>query len=225
MSHNDDANDPLLENTFQLALIKLPTTDGVTNGFNFDLEFNYGTVTEYDDGYSAADPTSECDTLPEGNPDCRWGIGIVSYSPATEPEPEATTTEPTAADPATTEPAATEASTLEPAAASAVGYEFFAPTEVLNMMDDGATPLIANSLGTDVLGRYTCGMVNGAAVGCDPVTMTSGDEPELASTLASTGADQSLTATGIIALLVALILVAAGTVLARRSAASTTSLS
>ncbi|MBX9472871.1 nidogen-like domain-containing protein [Microcella sp.] len=229
VSNHEDQNDPLLENTFQLALIKLPTTDGATNGFDFDLEFNYGTVTDFDDGYSAADPTGGCIPLPEGNPDCRWGIGIASYDsgvvstnppaeteePATEPEPEATepaTPEASTTDSSMTQAAVTEASTFE-AAASAVGYEFFAPTEVLNMMDEGATPLIANSLGTDVLGRYTCGMVNGAAVGCDPVSMQApGAE------LAETGADESTIALVAAAMVLALAVMVTGATMVRRPA-------
>jgi len=200
----EDENDETLENTFQLALIKLPTTDGATLGFDFDLEFNYGTIRDGEDGYGAADPSEECESL---TADCRWGIGIASYTPATSasaPAGDAVT-------PATEEPAPADAP-VEPAVEeSAVGYEFFAPTEVPNMLDDGATPLISNSLGTDVLGRYTCGMVNGAAVGCDPVTMQ-------APQLASTGMNDSFLPAGLLALFVALTMVGAGALLARNTA-------
>lgn len=231
VSQYEDANDPTLENTYQLALIKLPTTDGATVGYDFDLEFNYGTITDGEDGYSAENPAEECES---GTDDCRWGIGVASYDPGTAPAdtpadsaPEATdpavsdppvtdststdASDPVGVEPADEVPADTDAPVLEPATAeSAVGYEFFAPTEVPNMMDNGATPLIANSLGTDVLGRYTCGMVSGQAVGCDPVTMR-------APQLAETGLDESMTSVALTALVAAFSLVVVGAYLARRT--------
>lgn len=193
-SNNDDVNDPALENTFQLALIKLPTTNGASAGYDFDLEFNYGTVMDYDDGYSAEDGTSSCTSEAEGSPECRWGIGVASYDAGTD---------------------------------TGTGYEFFAASIARDMMDDGATPLVRNSLGTTVQGRYTCGMVAGQAVGCDPVTMTSGEEQgeeqqqEAAPELAETGFDESFTAVGFVGLLLAATFIAAGALLARRTSAST----
>lgn len=223
VSMYSDANDAVLANTFQLALIKLPTDNGATLGFDFDLEFNYGTIQDGEDGYSAADPTGDCDSEASGTDgadDCRWGIGIASYAagdfgPSGAPAGDDVVSN-------TDESASADAPVELAAVESAVGYEFFAPTVVADMLDDGATPLISNSLGTDVLGRYTCGMVNGAAVGCDPVTMSGIAAPELAAPeLAQTGASDSLVSVGLTALFLAFTMVGAGFFMTRRAATTT----
>jgi hypothetical protein len=74
---NDDNNDPDLDDTFQLVIYKSGTGDS-TSGFDFDAEFNYGHVTDNDDGYSAADPNSDCDASDDIT-DCRWGVGWADY--------------------------------------------------------------------------------------------------------------------------------------------------
>jgi hypothetical protein len=217
VSMHSDGNDETLANTFQLALIKLPTDNGITAGFNFDLEFNYGTIQDGEDGYSAADPADGCES---GSEDCRWGIGIASYTPGDIFLDSASAGDEVVSN--TDELASADAPVELAAVESAVGYEFFAPTVVADMLDDGATPLISNSLGTDVLGRYTCGMVNGAAVGCDPVTMGGIAAPELAAPeLAETGASDSLVSVGLTALFLALTMVGAGFVVTRRAATPT----
>ena len=70
-------NDPALSNTFQIVIVKRATGDA-TVGWDFDIEYNYGNLTDGEDGYSTADPTSECNGN-EGDPDCRWGIGWANY--------------------------------------------------------------------------------------------------------------------------------------------------
>ncbi len=76
---NNDDNAETLSNTFQLVIVKKATGDD-TVGWDFDIEFNYGTLTDGEDGYSAADPTDECDGE-EGDADCRWGIGWANFIP------------------------------------------------------------------------------------------------------------------------------------------------
>jgi hypothetical protein len=72
-----DDNDPALSNTFQIVLIKAATGSDLA-GWDFDIELNFGTLADGEDGYSALDPTDECNG-PEGDPDCRWGIGWANY--------------------------------------------------------------------------------------------------------------------------------------------------
>ena len=74
---NDNRNDPSRDDTFQLVIYKSGSGDS-TAGFDFDAEFNYGHVTDNDDGYSAADPTSSCNSATD-IADCRWGVGWVNY--------------------------------------------------------------------------------------------------------------------------------------------------
>lgn len=59
-----------------------------------------------------------------------------------------------------------------------VGYEFFEQYGIGQLIDSGDTAMIKHSLGSDVLGRYRCAMVNGEATGCD-----------FSAALADTGAD------------------------------------
>ena len=239
VSHNDDANDETLENTFQLILIKLPTATGETVGYNFDFEFNYGTLRDGDDGYSAIDPDDSCESLSD---DCRWGIGMANYVPDVLPdvlpdsapgvesdqssEPiadqqavgdaaETTPTEPAATEPAATEPAAPVAEPVPLGPAAATGYEFFANYEVADLLDDGAFPLVANSLGTEVDGRYTCGMLSGQAVGCDAVQL-SAPGADAGPLLAETGPSDATLFAAVFALLSAVALIAGGAALAAR---------
>jgi len=78
-SHNGD-NAEILTNTFQLVLIKEPTTDGDVNGYNFTLEYNYGTVQDGEEGYTLAG-ASECDDI--GGMTCRTGVGLANWDPTT----------------------------------------------------------------------------------------------------------------------------------------------
>lgn len=78
VSMNSADNDPALSNTFQLVIIKKATGDD-TVGWDFDIEFNYGTLRDGEEGYSAEDPSSSCLDEIEGNPDCRWGVGWANY--------------------------------------------------------------------------------------------------------------------------------------------------
>jgi len=243
VSQYEGENDETLENTYQLVLIKLPTADGDTVGYDIDFEFNYGTLTDGEDGYSSETPADECESLTE---DCRWGIGIANYVPdvlgpdsteqtaAEQPEaeqPESSTSEAesteseaevsgaegtesegTEAEDAASdasEPAADEPIVLTPAAAT--GYEFFAATTVADLLDDGATPLVVNSLGTDVDGRYTCGMISGQPVGCSAVSLQT---PE--AELAETGPSEPLSASMVGGFVLALGIVAAGLIMTRR---------
>ncbi|MGA0869845.1 MAG: nidogen-like domain-containing protein, partial [Planctomycetota bacterium] len=74
----DDENDRTLSNTFQIVLIKGSTGDD-TAGWDFTIEYNYGTLTDGEDGYDAGDPSSGCSS---GEDVCRWGIGWASYHAA-----------------------------------------------------------------------------------------------------------------------------------------------
>lgn len=75
VSMYEDENDPALDNTFQIVIIKKATGND-TDGWDFDIEFNFGHVTDNEDGYSAEDPSEECTS---GTTDCRWGIGWANY--------------------------------------------------------------------------------------------------------------------------------------------------
>ena len=72
-----DENNPAFSSTFQIVIIKRATGDDAV-GWDFDIEFNFGTLTDQEDGYSAADPTSGCD-VPDTTGDCRWGVGWANY--------------------------------------------------------------------------------------------------------------------------------------------------
>lgn len=79
---NDADNAPFLSNTVQLIIIKR-TTGNATIGFDFDIEFNYGTLLDDEDGYDVTDPTDSCSAYSRGAivglPNCRWGVGTASY--------------------------------------------------------------------------------------------------------------------------------------------------
>lgn len=76
---NDGNNPDVLTNTFQIVLIKRATLNGATRGFDFDIEYNYGTVLDGDDGYDA--PDGSCDDM---NSECRTGVGLVDWDPIGE---------------------------------------------------------------------------------------------------------------------------------------------
>ena len=168
-----DDNAPGTFATFQMILIKRDTPNGDTVGYNFDFEFNYGTVTDIEDGYSFANPTTSCDYA--GNiADCRWGVGPANYStPGVE-------------------------------GGVATGYEFFNEFEISRLADSGNFALVANSLNSDIPGRYTCAMMDGVTVDCNAVTAG----------LADTGADSGQLA--FLGGLAALSLVAGAAVVVRR---------
>lgn len=78
---NDTDNLPSKSNTFQLVFVQKPTTLGPTAGYDFDAQFNFGTLTDDSDGYDPADPSSSCDsTTPV---DCRWSVGWAQWDGAT----------------------------------------------------------------------------------------------------------------------------------------------
>lgn len=154
----DDANDPALTNTFQIVLLKEPTANASTAGYDFTIEYNYGLVQDGDDGYSAADPGNECES---GDADCRWAVGWVNYIPGSNPN------DPT--DGATTDP-----------------YELFAGAQVPEILDGGAKALTSNSLNTSVRGRYIFKMIGGQTVGFSVPTLDGTQSSAPASTPTST---------------------------------------
>lgn len=70
----NDANDDSLFNTFQVVLLKKETTDA-TNGYDFRIEFNYGTIQDAEEGYDVNNPGSACGGLET----CRWTVGWSDY--------------------------------------------------------------------------------------------------------------------------------------------------
>jgi LPXTG-motif cell wall-anchored protein len=168
-----NANTPGTFATFQMILIKRDTPNGATLGYNFDFEFNYATVSDIEDGYSYADPTTNCDYAAQIS-DCRWGVGPANYS------------------------------TPGVVGGVATGYEFFNEFEISRLADSGNFALIANSLNSDIPGRYTCAMMDGIAVDCNALTAG----------LAETGADNGQLA--LFGGLAALSLVAGAAVVVRR---------
>ncbi len=77
VSMNDSDNDATLSGTFQMVIVKRATGSDAA-GWDFDIEYNYATLTDTEDGYSGADPTSDCDASSDVT-DCRWGIGWTDY--------------------------------------------------------------------------------------------------------------------------------------------------
>jgi hypothetical protein len=85
LPQNDADNADFLYNTLQIVIVKRATGDS-TVGFDFDIEFNYGTLLDDEDGYDATDPTSDCTAytdpgIVDGLADCRWGVGTASFVP------------------------------------------------------------------------------------------------------------------------------------------------
>lgn len=82
IAENDVGNADFLYNTLQIVIVKRSTGDA-TVGWDFDIEFNYGTLLDDEDGYDATDPTDNCSAynsgVVDGLADCRWGVGTASY--------------------------------------------------------------------------------------------------------------------------------------------------
>jgi LPXTG-motif cell wall-anchored protein len=72
----EDRNPQVLTNTFQIVLIKKPTVNGDVKGFDFDIEYNYGSVRDGGDGYAATGQS--CRYMNSG---CRTGVGLVDWDP------------------------------------------------------------------------------------------------------------------------------------------------
>lgn len=93
---HSNANPRARFSTIQLVLIKKATGDN-TVGWDFDVEFNYGTMTDDEDGYrvvsatqaegSGASGWTADNTYPYGgypNAEARWGIGWANYRTITD---------------------------------------------------------------------------------------------------------------------------------------------
>lgn len=76
----DDENAQVLTNTWQIVLTPNLSSGNATDGYGFDIEFNYGSIQDEDDGYSSADPSSDCSSF---ELDCRTGIGVADYDAVT----------------------------------------------------------------------------------------------------------------------------------------------
>lgn len=80
--HNDDDNPRDRSSTLQLVLIQDNTGDS-TQGWDFTVEYNIGTMTDDEDGYQFDDPADDCDAW-SGSTDarhtCRWGMGFASFT-------------------------------------------------------------------------------------------------------------------------------------------------
>jgi LPXTG-motif cell wall-anchored protein len=158
VSQFEETNDPALFNTYQLLLVKRATGSDAA-GWDFDFEFNYATLTDDEDGYAVDATTGLYD--PEGDDtDCVAYDNLVKTATYGLCRWGIGVANYNANDGAT------------------VGYEFFEQYSVGQLIDSGDTAMINNSLGSDVLGRYRCSMINGEARGCD-----------FSAALAETGAD------------------------------------
>ncbi len=70
----DEANSDQLANTFQLVFLQRPTVDGATLGYDFDVQFNFGTMQDAENGYEP----EVCTVTADEN--CyRWGIGWADF--------------------------------------------------------------------------------------------------------------------------------------------------
>jgi hypothetical protein len=78
-SNFENKNPQIFQNTFQIVLIKRATPGGSSSGFDFDIEYNYGTVTDGEDGYDA--PNQSCSGL---KPGCRTGVGLADWDPISQ---------------------------------------------------------------------------------------------------------------------------------------------
>ena len=76
----DDDNARVLTNTWQIVLTPNLSSGDSTVGYGFDIEFNYGSIQDEDDGYSSASPSSGCSTFQLV---CRTGIGVADYDAVT----------------------------------------------------------------------------------------------------------------------------------------------
>lgn len=77
-THRSDAPSAA-SNTFQLVLIKGDGGDS-TVGWDFDVEFNYGTMQDGDHGYDINSPSNGCTGF---SADCRWGVGWAEWDSST----------------------------------------------------------------------------------------------------------------------------------------------
>lgn len=176
---NDTDNAPWLSNTYQIVLVQEPTAD-TTDGYDFTIQFNFGTLTDDNDGYEAGDGSDSCDSdEPET---CRWSVGLARYDSGTDTVEE---------------------------------FEFFADYPITEIVDGGATPLVSNSLNSDVLGRYILGMFAGEVSGYAVPTLVAPGTPA-PQALPNTGVEPALLLAPVAAL--ALLVGAALLVLRRRTA-------
>jgi len=76
----DNDNAGVLTNTWQIVLTPDLTDGDATSGYGFDIEFNYGSVQDEDDGYDFSDPGNDCNS---GALKCRAGIGTADYDSVT----------------------------------------------------------------------------------------------------------------------------------------------
>jgi LPXTG-motif cell wall-anchored protein len=183
VSQYEEENDPALFNTYQLLLVKRATGSDAA-GWDFDFEFNYATLTDDEDGYAVDATTGLYD--PEGDDNsCDAYESLVKTATYGLCRWGIGVANYNVIDGAT------------------VGYEFFEQYSVAQLIDSGDTAMINHSLGSDVLGRYRCSMINGEARGCD-----------FSAALAETGADNGQLA--LLGGLAALSLVAGVAVVARR---------
>lgn len=72
----EDDNPRILTNTFQIVLVKRATVNGDTRGYDFDIEYNYGSMRDGGDGYDGEQ--LNCDAMTAG---CRTGVGLVDWDP------------------------------------------------------------------------------------------------------------------------------------------------
>jgi LPXTG-motif cell wall-anchored protein len=180
VSQYDGLNAPEKFNTYQLLLIKRATGSDA-NGWDFDFEFNYATLQDDEDGY-AVETDGTYDNV--NQPECAAYNTLVktgTYDLCRW---------------------GIGVGKYENGVGS-VGYEFFEQYRIGQLMDGGDVSMITHSLGSDVLGRYRCSMINGEAQGCD-----------FSAGLAETGADNGQLA--ILGGLAALSMVAGAAVVARR---------
>jgi hypothetical protein len=206
-------NPETLSITVQLLIVKRSTgSDAV--GWDFDYEVNIGHATDASDGYSAADPTSTCDTGNLSN--CRWGIGTAQYLSGASIASisrdgtaltvntsgahnfvagqrmvfQAVTGSRTISKGTWNVLAVVDSDTFtiqdgraafseEPVQSGQIFYsqasELFPSNNVLELRDaGGSTALVRNSLNSNVLGRYTFGMINGVVTNFLAPTMGQG---------------------------------------------------
>jgi LPXTG-motif cell wall-anchored protein len=164
VSQYEDENDPTLFNTYQLLLIKR-STGSDADGWDFDFEFNYATLNDDEDGYQI-DP--ETGLLDANSNECNAYDIVVDDNGTPDDNSDDVET-------GRVKNTALYANcrwgigvgnyTVDDG--GTVGYEFFEQYNIGQLIDSGDTAMIDNSLGSTVLGRYRCSMINGEARGCD----------------------------------------------------------
>jgi hypothetical protein len=77
-SSYENASPKILTNTFQIVLVKRATPNGAVNGFDFDIEYNYGALMDGEDGYKFGTVEDECDSQTD---ECRSGVGLADWDP------------------------------------------------------------------------------------------------------------------------------------------------